>query len=356
MIPQNFLRPCVAVLSELVQSYGCTVVLMSATQPALRPFFGSMRPRELISDPAALHRALRRTHIKALGELEEADLAERLRGHGQVLCIVNSRRRAQALFKALPREGAFHLSTLMYPNHRRAVLERIRKRLDAGMPCRIVSTSLIEAGVDLSVPVVYREEAGLDSILQAAGRCNREAKATWEESPVYVFRLAESRLDAARKQAVFSAHGVLEQFEDPGSPEAVEAYFNQVYGLRGKLLDTKDILALTAEGIERLSIPFRKVEEEFRLIDDRMYDVAIACCPVARDWVRQIETFGPSRERMRALGAYTAQVHPTHLRALQAAGAVRLLGEDTWVMEQPLQYDPHMGLKLEVETGMGHFQ
>ena len=93
-----------------------------------------------------------------------------------MLCIVNSRKAAQRIFERLPQEGSFHLSTLMIPVQRQKILEEIRERLKAGLPCRVVSTSLIEAGVDVDFPAVYREMAGLDSILQAAGRCNREGK------------------------------------------------------------------------------------------------------------------------------------------------------------------------------------
>lgn len=108
------------------------------------------------------------------GKLTWDALACRLQAKTQVLCVVNTRAGAQAVFQRLQGEDSFHLSTLMYPAHRRRQLAEIRRRLTLGLPCRVVSTSLIEAGVDVDFPAVYREEAGLDSLLQAAGRCNRE--------------------------------------------------------------------------------------------------------------------------------------------------------------------------------------
>ena len=94
----------------------------------------------------------------------------------QVLCIVNRIADAQKIYQALPEDGAYCLTTHLCPAHRKARIKEIRERLKIGLPCRVVSTSLIEAGVDVDFPRVYREEAGLDSVLQAAGRCNREGK------------------------------------------------------------------------------------------------------------------------------------------------------------------------------------
>ena len=109
-------------------------------------------------------------------------IAQRLQAHAQVLCIVNTRKSAKELYTRLSGEGIYHLSTLLYPHTRRAILKEIRWRLSMGLPCRVVSTSLIEAGVDVDFPTVFREAAGLDSILQSAGRCNREGKRPAKES------------------------------------------------------------------------------------------------------------------------------------------------------------------------------
>src|SRR5699024_6086951 len=110
-----------------------------------------------------------------------------LNAHTQVLCIVNTRKAAQEVYGRLSGTGSFHLSTLMCPCHRKAQLREIRRRLKEGLPCRVVSTSLIEAGVDVDFPAVFREQAGLDSILQAAGRCNREGKRPAQKCVVIIF-------------------------------------------------------------------------------------------------------------------------------------------------------------------------
>src|SRR5690606_19964201 len=147
--------------------------------------------RELAPKPKQLYEQLRRVGVRHAGRLEDAELADHLRQRDQVLCIVNNRRHARHLFESIADEpGARHLTTLMYARHRSAVLAEVRQMLKAGEPCRLVSTSLIEAGVDVDFPTVLRAEAGLDSIAQAAGRCNREGRRPYEDSDVLVFETA----------------------------------------------------------------------------------------------------------------------------------------------------------------------
>lgn len=134
---------------------------------------------------------LRRTTLQDLGTLPQEEFAARLANHPQVLCVVNRRKTAQQLYESLPAEGSYCLTTLLCAADRRRQLDDIRQRLKEGLPCRVVSTSLIEAGVDVDFPVAYREQCGLDSLLQTAGRCNREGRRGAEESIVYRFRLDE---------------------------------------------------------------------------------------------------------------------------------------------------------------------
>ena len=182
-IPVELLRPTLLALQELVCHYGCTVVLCTATQPALEWRAGEFElglrnVRPIIQDQAALFAALRRVEVVRVGRLGDEALADLIAAEHAALCIVNTRRHAAELYDALVARGGpagcYHLSTFMCAQHRRDQLAEIRRRLRDSQPCRLVSTQLIEAGVDVDFPAVYRAPAGFDSLAQAAGRCNRE--------------------------------------------------------------------------------------------------------------------------------------------------------------------------------------
>src|SRR5699024_333359 len=178
-------------------------------------------------------------------------------------CIVNTRKAAQAIYGRLDKDGTFHLSTFMCPAHRKRQLAEIRRRLKDGRPCRVVSTSLIEAGVDVDFPVVFRELAGLDSVLQAAGRCNREGKRPAEKSIVTVFE-GEEKPPPLLATAIGTGKNVMDRYENFTSPEAVHAYFQMLLNLRGEQAqDVQQILPL----IRSEFVPFRTVAERFHLID-----------------------------------------------------------------------------------------
>ncbi len=183
-IPLDVLRPCLAALDELARNYGASIVLCTATQPAVaaRDFPGGLDlgpDRELAPSPPKLHEKLKRVTLRDFGEMNDDDLIAALSEWEQGLVIVNSRAHALALYrKARDAEldGAVHLTTRQYAAHRRRILANVRERLEKGAPCRLIATSLVEAGVDLDFPRVWRAEAGLDQIAQAAGRCNREGQ------------------------------------------------------------------------------------------------------------------------------------------------------------------------------------
>ena len=140
----------------------------------------------------ALFAALRRVTVRNIGVQDDAALAARIAASPRALCIVNQRAHARALFQAIrDLPGARHLSTCMHSVHRARVLAEIRAELKQRNPCRVVSTSLVEAGVDVDFPLVLRASAGLDQIAQAAGRCNREFERSPEESEVLVFTAPE---------------------------------------------------------------------------------------------------------------------------------------------------------------------
>ena len=225
MLPTDFLKPCMHALEELTARYGCSVVLSTATQPVLFETPGLVRrpaqPIGLVKAPTELYEALQRVEAKFIDLLPDSDLAPILMEHEQVLCIVNTRRHAARLFDLVQTAGdCWHLSANMCAEHRSAAIAEIRTALKQGRPCRVISTQLVEAGVDLDFPVVYRSLSGIDSIVQSAGRCNREGRL--EKGRLFVFDSGEDEpIKGWLKRMADIGAEVIRNHSDFLSPEAV---------------------------------------------------------------------------------------------------------------------------------------
>ncbi len=353
-LPPEYLRPCVFALRELVNHYGATVVLCTATQPVLtqtesfdfRFREGFSRVREIICDPAGLARKLARVEVEVCNNLETIDLPElaaRIESEGtDLLCIVNRKRSARKLADLLPEARSLHLSTNMCAAHRLVVLESIRKQLakTGSEPLCVVSTSLVEAGVDLDFPLVYRELAGLDSIAQAAGRCNREGRL--EKGRTVVFSLAEPpryvRTAASLARPFLEADRRGEIF----APETFTDYFRRRFFLLGEeKLDCKKILARLRG---RLDYSFRSVAEDFRLIDDDWQHPVIVPYGEAPELVDRLLEWDV-RSAFRRLQRYTVNLSRFLLRKLLDEGHVRELPEypGTFYLDNPALYSRRFG-------------
>lgn len=352
-LPVPYLRLCVGAIAQLVQHYRATAVLCTATQPALGPLFAEAAPeltmQELCPEPARQYEFFRRTTLCDLRTISRAELSCRLQAAQQVLCVVNRRATAQELFGELPEEGRYCLTTLLYPAHRKRLLNEIRGRLDGGLPCRVVSTSLIEAGVDVDFPIAYRELAGLDSILQTAGRCNREGRHTAAESPVYIFSLDGLPTPQRLLQNVSSAQKILREYPDPACLSAIEEYFSFYRTLKGNAaLDEKDIVPCLKE------LAFAKAAENFRMIDGPTCTVYIPLEKGA-DLLDEVRHGARSRRLFRQLGQYGVTVYRNHLEALEAAGKAVSLDEGLFALTDLSAYDPQRGLALTVQGGEAIF-
>lgn len=349
MLPVKFLDPCLRALEALVAHYGASVVLCTATQPALRRedfscgLAGLDQGRELAPDPERLAEAFARTRLVEVGEKSLEDVADMVREREQVLCIVNTRRRAARLFELVRDEpGAQHLSALMCPAHRTERLARIREMLRRGEKCRVVSTQLVEAGVDVSFPEVIREVAGLDSIAQAAGRCNREGESR-DRAPVSVFIPSEGIPRAFSTQAghtgsVLRTKGA----HDPFSPEAIRRYFKLHYWLESDRLDEKSILKKFSD--VKGEWGFRSAAKGFRLIENTMVPMIIPRGAAAEGLVRDLRYTEHAGAILRRLQQYTVQIYAHEFEALEGAGAVEWIA-DAWPVLANLEwYDEALGL------------
>jgi len=350
-IPTEYLEACLSALRELVHNYGCSIVLCTATQPAvdhdnLRNQLENVR--EIISDPLQLYTDLKRTEVSFVGRVSDQELAQALEELSQVLCIVSTKAQARNVFELLAdKEGAFHLSTNMYPAHRRRVLASINQQLKDRKKCRVISTSLIEAGVDVDFPVVYRAMAGLDSIAQAAGRCNREGKLK-SLGQVIVFE-PENPPRMPWLQRCASRAGetlrVLPQ-EDPLGLVAMARYFDLHYD--GEDLDKKQIFKrLNAPVDKDLIFPFKEIAEAFRFIEDDGFALIVPQEPEAQKLVQQLYFTDFPRPILRKLQQYTVIVRARDLAKLQTDGAIEMIGDTYPVLRNLAVYHEHVGLCVD---------
>ncbi len=318
-LPVTLLKPCVSAISELAGSYGATVLLCTATQPPLDTIFSKftyrLHLREIAPEPDVLFAFFKRVRFAKEGLLSDKQVSEKMLEERQVLCVVNSRKRARDIFKALPSDGSYHLSTLMTAKDREITLKNIRERLRLGQCCRVVSTSLIEAGVDVDFPCVWRETAGLDSILQAAGRCNREGKNPPESSIVHIFD-GEGKVSDALLSRIVPTKQILDTFEDINTIAAIQAYYHKLFWACGdEGLDKPHIL----ESEEKLH--FHEVSDTFHLIDDDTKTVYIPDGDNEEE-IRLLRIGQFSRSQMRKLGRSAVNIPWYEYQTMVKNGAV----------------------------------
>lgn len=371
MIPINQLRPCIEALKELVEHYGCTVVFCTATQPALSSVFGGLdMVHEICPDVPELFDALNRVSYLYQGKLDDETLVDQLLAQDQILCIVDSRKQVRNLYDLLKgkvddTESVFHLSTLMHAHDRSRTIARIKYRLKNQLPCRVVSTSLVEAGVDLNFPCVYRSMNGLDSIIQAGGRCNREGEESPESSHVVIFEPNASYAippeicnRAAITRSLFNAHG----FDQKGSngknkplplhqPQYVEEYFDRLYEMRKNSMDKEDVFQQLSESTV-YSIPFRDVGHGFRLIDDASFAVVIPCEEIEHE-IGAVREGSASAHTMRKLSRFSVNIYERMRDELLSSGVIVCLCDDVYELQMNERYSSECGLFLEEVRGEG---
>ncbi|AMN45526.1 CRISPR-associated endonuclease/helicase Cas3 [Steroidobacter denitrificans] len=365
LLPPEFLQPILDVLNLLTRHYGVTVVLSTATQPALasREYFdtrqnrrGLDNVREIISDPDALYVALERVEVRLPSDWHQPtdwpQLTEALCAHESVLAIVNTRKDARALWEAMP-QGTLHLSALMCGAHRSQVIADIKARLKAGASTSVVSTQLVEAGVDVDFPVVYRALAGLDSIAQAAGRCNREGRLKGK-GEVVVFVPPEPAPQGLLRQGENACREVLRDAADsPLARTRFAAYFERLY--YGCQLDKAGIRELlSVKDSHELAVDFRTAAEKFRLIDDEdsLPIVVRYSGKDGRDeridqWLAMLRRDGPQRWLMRKLQRYTVSLRRRQVLPLLNRGDIEEILPGLYAQTGDGLYDENLGLLPE---------
>lgn len=361
MLPMDYLKPCTAMLQELVDGYRTSIVLCTATQPTLDAFFReNALIKELCPRMEEQFQFFQRVNYQNLGKIRWDDLLEKLKRENNALCIVNTKKAAQMIYKEIDGEGIYHLSTSMYPKHRKRVLKKIREQLKNNEKCIVISTSLVEAGVDLDFARVYRQIAGLDSMIQAAGRCNREGKRKLSDSMVYIFDLEESYPVQSQRQQMDVSKGILQDYADIADLKAITDYFTRLYHYRGTSLDKKKIM----DEFQKMECNFAKVAKEFRLIEENTRMIFINREPEADELLQELRIKGVTRERMRKAGQYCIQVYDNEksensfFDKLNGAGMLKPISEemqDFYELAAGEQYSEEYGLDFSLEDGMALF-
>lgn len=347
-LPLEFYQPIIEAIKTLKEVFGTSLLFTTASQPVLEGnhsgFEGLDCIHPIIPESRQLHKELKRVEIE---EIQESctydDIAERLTHHNRVLCIVNTRKDAKEIYERLPREGmTLHLSRMMCSAHIKQTIQQIKEALasETEMPIRVVSTQLIEAGVDIDFPVVYRQEAGLDSVLQAAGRCNREGK--MEEGQTYVFSLAkEHNLPLGYISHTNDARKNMGKIDDWFSPDTISQYFEQLYS-RVDSFDKKQICSLCNDP---RSVQFEKAAEEFHLIEDNSVSVYVGYGEGQTLIDELLNTHGMVSYRlMKQLSQYSVNVRQPDFKTLQAAGAILSVADNIHILKDISLYDERTGL------------
>ena len=348
-LPIEFLGPIIDTFDTLKRVFGVSILFTTASQPKLKGKIQGTNPmvtidglseiHEIVPRSANLHDRLRRVEL----EFEESrknydEIAEELSQHPRVLCIVNTRKDAKELYSRLPKDGiCLHLSRMMCPAHIMETIDRIKSALKdpSNAIIRVVATQLIEAGVDIDFPVVFRQEAGLDSILQAAGRCNREGKL--ETGKAFVFSFQKPLPPGFMAQTNNARIGMGKD-HDWFSPEAMEAYFRQLYSR----VDSFDKVSIK-DLLYKPEMQFETAASEFQLIDDNTTAVIVKW-KNSMDLVERLKKEGVTYSLMKALSHYSVNVRNNDLKKLTDAGAVEEVLKGVYVVGDPIFYDKEVGL------------
>lgn len=364
MLPPEFLKPILSVLQGLVDFFGVTVVLMTATQPVLEDRIGTPpnvvkgleNVRPIIEDPETLATEFSRVELHLPNDLNQHNewesIKDQLIQHKQVLCIVNSRKDCRNLHSIMPPE-TIHLSALMCGEERSVVISEIKEKLLQNKPVRVISTQLVEAGVDIDFPVVYRALAGFDSIAQAAGRCNRENKLAekGQKGQVVVFVPPRPAPPGLLRKGEDACKEILRNHQVQAlSPRLFEQYFLHYYAALNEV-DKPRFYDRLVRDASRFEFSFRTLAQNFHLIEDVRASIVVwysnpRTRTDSRKIIESLRNEGPSRERIRKLQRFIVNVHLKTLERLHRLGYVEEIA-GYWVQTSEGLYQPGLGLQLE---------
>ena len=366
LLPRAFLAPCLKGIALITRTLRSEAVLLTATMPDYRSLFERFGTPELsvvdlVSDHGSFG-VFQKCRYQLLGLLSAEQLLLQAARAPSCLLIVNSRKTARVLYAASPVKQKYHLSTWMTSMDRERVIEEIHASL-ADQEARystteevpedehilVISTSLVEAGVDLDFHTVYRELTGLDSILQSGGRCNREGKRPMAD--VYVFELEGSVGATQRDARVGITREILRTYDIIDSPEAILSYYDRLFFAHEDELTSHSITTMETESFSfdpsaPTKLPFRSHAQSFQLIDAPTYAISVPCDDTSRSLIARI-SYGLSGKDRRKLQRYTCSVSPydfrrmleKHLIEVDRSGLILLKNERSYKAETGIQFE-----------------
>lgn len=367
LIPSDYLEPIKGYLVSLVRDFGVTAVICTATQPA---WFSeedkkNVEVTEIIKNVDYLYENLKRANVFFPNDINKVtnleELAEELKQYSQVLCIVSDRKTCHELHKLMPKD-TIHLSALMCAQHRSDCIGRIKADLISGKDIRVISTQLVEAGVDIDFPVVYRTLAGLDSIAQAAGRCNREGLLTEHGQKklgkVVVVNLAKQPpVGILRKAANMTKEMICLNYENILAPCVFKDYFGKLFK-NVNSLDKNGIVGNLTDGLKEMAIQFRTVSDKFKIIDDSMQKTIIVKYGESISLIDYIlsHKIDLTRKVLRELQRYSVNIYKDDFKILQDRGSIVELWQNSnvWALSTTVDYN-ETGLCVEQEFVTDNF-
>jgi CRISPR-associated endonuclease/helicase Cas3 len=363
LIALDFLEPILETMRLLAEHYRVSFVICTATQPVFERHKDFLKVsglpegsiREIVQDVSGLYKGLERVKVarEILPVAEWKDLAGELSAYEQALCIVSDRKSCRELHAQMPK-GTYHLSALMCAQHRSDTIAEIKDKLKKGETVRVISTQLVEAGVDIDFPVVYRSMAGLDSIAQAAGRCNREGKrnALGELGKVVIFHGVRKAPAGILRKASETAQRMLNQgLNNPIDQAVFPGYFSELYW-KANSLDVKYIMKLLKPEPPHMGIQFKSAAEEFKIIDDKNQRTILVPYGDGESLINLLKDAGKSNKSfeiklLRKLQRYTINIYTDQFFALQERGSLVEIILGVFALTSAVEYDKHIGLLID---------
>ncbi|MEF9990090.1 MAG: CRISPR-associated helicase Cas3' [Christensenellaceae bacterium] len=356
-IPREYLSPCLYAVSELIANYKVSAVLCSATQPEIERFqYKGLKAAPIIEDANALFESLKRTEYELIGEQTNEQLIQLVACQKNALVVLNSRKHAYTLYqKSSQSESVFHLSTLMTPLHRSAVIKEIKERLENGKETIVFSTQLIEAGVNIDFSCVFRSLAGIDSIIQAGGRANREGRQ--KSGKVYVFKPnpQETNTPKAIQPMISIAEQVIRvNKEHAFDLEGIHQYFDLLYDYaqNGGMLDKENILSEFERVGNEFKLNFADAAKKFKFIKEDTYQIIVQTDKNCEKLVKEIKDNTFTKDTLRKLQQYCVSVYKNEFEKMESDHVLEKLSIDSFVLNNLNYYDKKTGLKIFTDENL----